>query len=121
MSTLSAKKLAEIVAEIERKCGPSPARMGAFLGDYMRDGFAGMKVFEAPESPPKIELRDITLSDGTKLFTPEFRAETNLWLLEQFGRREELRMLKTHFFTFGDMLIGSKENVGRLFQIGNIA
>lgn len=44
----------------------------------------GMPVYESPliRSVPKIQL-----SPGFKYCTPEFRAEMNQWLLEQFGTK----------------------------------
>lgn len=51
--------------------------------------FAGMNVHEE-QTPPKIQLRDIKLSDGTPLVSPEFRAEMNAWLAARFGYRESM-------------------------------
>jgi hypothetical protein len=36
---------------------------------------------------PKVQVRDITLSDGTKLFPKEARDELNAWLADRFGHR----------------------------------
>jgi hypothetical protein len=50
----------------------------------------GMKVITSPFIPdrvPVMEVRDIKLSDGTSILTPEFRAETNRMLLELFGTK----------------------------------
>lgn len=71
--------------EIERRLGPIPREPSLFDSIYKPQTFAGMKVYERPPPGPKLQLRDITLSDGTKLFTSEFRAEMNAWLLERFG------------------------------------
>lgn len=41
-----------------------------------------------PDEVPKIQVRDIKLSDGTSILTPEFRADLNAWLLARFGKKQ---------------------------------
>jgi hypothetical protein len=52
--------------------------------------FAGMKLFEESPPPPKIQVRDIKLKDGTSILSKEFRDETNAWLAAEFGYHESL-------------------------------
>lgn len=56
---------------------------------YQPSRFAGMDVYVEPEVP-RLQLREITLSDGTPLVSKEFRDEYNAWLAARFGYREQL-------------------------------
>jgi hypothetical protein len=62
---------------------PEPSLFDTLYG--MPKTLMGMKIIERPSPPPRIQLRNITLSDGTPLFSDEFRSETNRWLLDRFG------------------------------------
>lgn len=75
----------------------------------------GMRVFEAPPPSPKIQLRDIKLSDGTPLFSPEFRAETNGWLIEQFGFRDD--PFKDKAFMLNGGIVMSKTHMAMAFNV----
>ena len=66
--------------------------------------FLGMNVIEAPPPPPKIQVRDIRLSDGTPILSDAFRSEMNSWLAAQFGYREALLKAGTAFM-FGNTVI----------------
>jgi hypothetical protein len=80
MSNLTLDKMLEIL----RKFPPPPP--SPFDLPFR---FGGLKVFEAPSPPPKIQVRDIKLSDGTSILTPEFRAQMNAWLIEMFGFQDD--------------------------------
>lgn len=46
--------------------------------------YGGMKVYEEPLQPPKIQLREhVQVSD-------EFRRDVNAWLLARFGRKKSV-------------------------------
>lgn len=49
----------------------------------------GMDVYVEPDVP-RLQLREIKLSDGTPLVSKEFRDEYNAWLAARFGYREPL-------------------------------
>lgn len=51
----------------------------------------GMQVVTSPFIPdevPRIQVRDITLKDGTPLLSREFLARENKWWLESFGTKQ---------------------------------
>lgn len=51
----------------------------------------GMKVITSPFIPdevPRVQVRDITLKDGTPLLSREFLARENKWWLDTFGTKQ---------------------------------
>lgn len=53
---------------------------------------------------PKVQVRDITLSDGTKLFQTEAREEFNAWLAARFGYRAG-NSIHPSRATYGDIVL----------------
>ncbi len=49
----------------------------------------GREIYDAPPPQPKIQVRQIFLSDGTPLLSPGFLAEQNAWWTAQFGYRDD--------------------------------
>lgn len=79
----------------------------------------GMPVFEAPPPPPRVQVRDITLADGTPLLPAAFRARINADLMERFGFAEDL--FKDRAYILGNRaLVMSAENAGLLRGIVNM-
>lgn len=52
--------------------------------------FMGIKVVECPwiKPVPAIQVRNITLADGTPLLRPDFLAQENAWWKEQYGTND---------------------------------
>jgi hypothetical protein len=51
----------------------------------------GLKVITSPYIPeevPRIQVRDITLKDGTPLLSRDFLARENKWWLDSFGTKQ---------------------------------
>ena len=71
----------------------------------------GMNVYEEPPPPPKIQVRDIKLSDGTPLLSPRFLAETNAWFAAEFGYRERLLKDNMALMWNGGVMIQAKHAV----------
>jgi len=101
----------ERLNELVRRFPP----VGPSLFDYLNapPRFIGMDVYELPPEPAKVEVRDIKLSDGTSILSPEFRAETNAWLLERFGRRETY---KHAAYMFGNSIVMSPKHAAMLIN-----
>lgn len=55
---------------------------------------------------PKVQVRDITLSDGTKLFPTGAREDFNAWLAERFGYRASGgNSIHVSRATYGDIVL----------------
>jgi hypothetical protein len=74
MSNLTAEKLREMMRMLPSRHDETPFKLGG-----------GFRIYDSPPPPPKIQVRDIKLSDGTPLLSPAFRSEMNSWLSERFG------------------------------------
>lgn len=84
MSNLTIEKLRAIMATLPK---PEP---GLFdLNPFRMPKFAGLNVYEAPPPPPKVQVRQLFLKDGTALLPAKFLAETNAALLDRFGHRDD--------------------------------
>jgi hypothetical protein len=82
------------------------------LLDFLRPArFMGMNVYEEPPLLPKIQVRDIKLSDGTSLLSPKFLAETNAWFAQEFGYREPLLKNNMALMWQGGVMIQPKHAV----------
>jgi hypothetical protein len=75
--------------------------------------FMGMRVYEAPDPPPKIQLS----AECAELVGPEFAAQVNCWLLIRFGRRESIFDGDRAFILGGYGMVLSKANAARLWSI----
>lgn len=85
-ATLTAEAVLKMARDLEAMM---PKRPSLFDPLYPFPKLGGMDVFIEPEVP-KIQARDIKLSDGTSILSPEFRAELNTWFAARFGYREGL-------------------------------
>lgn len=56
----------------------------------------GMRIATSPlvQPVPRIQVRDIKLSDGTSILSPEVRSRENAWYLERFGTMEVAYMMQ---------------------------
>lgn len=86
MSNLTAEKLRAMMADVMKYAPPPQPSLFDFLKPSR---MIGMDVYVEPEVP-RLQLREITLSDGTPLVSKEFRDEYNAWLIARFGYREQL-------------------------------
>jgi hypothetical protein len=77
--------------DVEWKRGGTHVEM---IGHDWADALFGMKIYEAPEPPPVIQI-----PAGFKFCSDEFRAKHDLWLLETFGRKEPIVAMGTAFFS----------------------
>lgn len=85
MSTLTAEALREMMAKF-----PAPKHDDFF--DYLvpRGALMGRKIYDAPPPLPKIQVRQLFLSDGTPLLPAEFLAAENAWWLNEFGYADDI-------------------------------
>lgn len=112
-------KAADIVAAMEKALAefplprPDPFAFTYSLGIPAR--LCGLDVHEvAVRKVPCVELRDVKIGAPTSpdslscfyfepfsIFSPEFRAETNRWLREKFGTRDETPIPRGTAYLFG--------------------
>lgn len=79
------------------------------LFDFLRPArFMGLDIYEEPPPPPKIQVRDIKLSDGTSLLSPKFLAETNAWFAQEFGYRDPILKPNMALMWSGGALVSPK-------------
>lgn len=105
---LTYDKIIAAMHEIE-KIMPPPQPS---LLDFLRPArFMGMDVYEEPPPPPKIQVRDIKLSDGTSLLSSKFLAETNAWFAQEFGYRAPLLKDNMALMWSGGCLVQPKHAV----------
>ena len=95
MSNLTVETLRAMLATLPRPELP--------LNDLLRPGFMGMKIYEAPPPPPKIQVADIKFKDGTSILPAEYRARVNLDLMTRFGFRDD--PFKEHAYIFGHSIV----------------
>lgn len=108
MSTLTYDKILAAMREIEASMPPPRPR----LLDFLRPArFMGMDIYEEPPPPPKIQVRDIKLSDGTSLLSPKFLAETNAWFAHEFGYRDPILKNNMALMWNGGVLVSPKHAV----------
>lgn len=81
---------------------PSPFR------DFFRPMFGGLKVYEKPPPPPKIQLS----AECAELVGDEFAHRMNAWLAERFGLQEDCMYLMSGFG-----IIASKRNIGMITNL----
>lgn len=117
MSELTFDKIMETYREIQRAF-PQPREPSIF--DVLRPRpFMGMKVFEAPPPPPKLQVHDIKFSDGTSILSEDFRREMNAWLLGRFGFDERAYLFHDKAIQLGhDTLIMNPKHIAMLRNIG---
>lgn len=84
MSNLTIEALRAMMATLPK---PEPSLFD--LNPFRMPKFAGLNVYEAPPPPPKVQVRQIFLKDGTPLLSAKFLAETNAALIERFGCRDD--------------------------------
>lgn len=104
MSDLTAEKLLELMRKYA-----APQCVPDLFNPFPLRRFMGLEVYEAPPSPPKLQVRDIKFADGTSILAPAFRAEMNAWLLERFGYQEDI--YKDKVYVLGNYgLVASRSN-----------
>jgi hypothetical protein len=105
---LTYDKLVAAMREVAHLMPPSQPS----LFDFLRPPrYLGMDIYEEPPPPPKIQVRDIKLSDGTSLLSSKFLAETNAWFASEFGYRERLLKDDMAIMWQGGALISPKHAV----------
>lgn len=112
MSNLTYDNIMKTFREIQAAC-PRP-REPSML-DFLRPRFGGMKVFEAPPPPPKLQVRDIKFSDGTSILPDDFRRHMNAWLVGRFGFDERGYLFHDKAIQIGhDMLVINPKHIAML-------
>lgn len=101
MSTLTSEHLLSVMRELHEKYPPEPSP----FRDLFRPTFAGMKVFETPPPPPKIQLS----SECAELVGAAFANRMNAWLEQRFGHQEDRIYLMS-----GYGIAMSKRNIAML-------
>lgn len=85
MSELTYEKLREMMAKF-----PAPKHDDLFDCLVPRGALFGRKIYDAPPPQPKIQVRQLYLSDGTPLLPPDFLATENAWWINEFGYHEDM-------------------------------
>lgn len=107
---LTLDKLMEVMRQFPP---PQPSPLDLFRPKRLM----GMDVYQRPDPPPKIQVRDIKLSDGTSLLSPQFRAKENLWWLAQFGLQPD--PLGDKMFMLGNYgLVVKPSHMAMLYNLG---
>lgn len=115
--TLTAEKILEMARRLAAETG-ALRRPHDDLFDF-RFRPLGMPVFEAPPPPPRVQVRDITLADGTPLLPAAFRARINADLMERFGFADDI--FKDRAYIVGNRaLVTSAQNAALLRNIVNL-
>lgn len=101
------------IEEILKQMHALPAPRHDDLFSFPPRRFMGMNLVEAPPAPQKITVRDIKFADGTSILPAAFRANMNAWLLDRFGRQED--MFKDKIYILGGMtLVASPLNAAMI-------
>jgi len=108
MSDLTYEKLMETMRTIEKI---APRREPSLFDNLFRP--MGMKLFEAPPPPPKIQVRNITFDDGTSILPADFRAQLNSWLIDRFGFQDDI--FKDKAYILGNYgIVMSPKHIGMI-------
>jgi hypothetical protein len=105
VSDLTYDKLMATMRDVMASAPPPRSSLFDFLKPSR---LMGMDVYVEPDVP-KIQLREITLSDGTPLVSKEFRDEYNAWLIARFGFREGLCRDKVYLLGNYGVMVGKHQ------------
>ena len=104
MSNLTSESMLAMMREFQAKYPPEPSP----FRDLFRPMFAGLKVYEKPPPPPKIQLSN----ECAELVGADFANRVNAWLAERFGLQED-RM----YIMSGYGLLASRRNIAMITNI----
>lgn len=108
MSNLTAESLLAQMRELNALYPPPPPSPFAGLFRPMFPEFGGLKVYEKPPPPPKIQLS----TEVADLVGAEFANRVNAWLVERFGLQEDRMYIMSGFG-----ILASKRNIAMITNI----
>lgn len=107
MSELTSEKLMKIMSEYRDKYPPQPSPFAGLFRPLVPE-FAGIKVYEKPPPPPKIQLS----KECAELVGAEFANRMNAWLADRFGRQED-----SIYFMSGFGILASRKNIAMITNL----
>lgn len=104
MSNLTSESMLAMVNEFDLKFPREPGPLAGLFRPMFPE-FGGLKVYEKPAPPPKIQLSN----ECAELVGVEFANRVNMWLADRFGFQEDCMYLMSGFG-----IIASKRNIAMI-------